>query len=95
MTQIEEARRGAITAEMEHVARREDLEPETVRAEVARGRMVIPANREHLRQGLEPMASASRPAARSTPTSATRRSPPTSPTSWPSSRPPSTSAPTR
>ncbi|HEX8199989.1 MAG TPA: phosphomethylpyrimidine synthase ThiC [Isosphaeraceae bacterium] len=55
MTQIEEARRGAITAEMEHVARREDLEPETVRAEVARGRMVIPANREHLRQGLEPM----------------------------------------
>src|SRR4051794_11470875 len=55
MTQIEEARRGAITPEMERVARREDLEPETVRAEVARGRMVIPANREHLKQGLEPM----------------------------------------
>ncbi len=55
MTQIEEARRGTITPEMEHVARRENLEPELVRSEVARGRMVIPANKEHLRQGLEPM----------------------------------------
>src|SRR5881397_923213 len=55
MTQIEEARRGRITPEMEYVARREKLEPETVRDEVARGRMVIPANREHLKQGLEPM----------------------------------------
>src|SRR5215213_5991811 len=40
---------------MEFVARRERIAPELVRAEVARGRMVIPANREHLRQGLEPM----------------------------------------
>jgi phosphomethylpyrimidine synthase len=55
MTQIEQARRGVITPEMAHVARREDLEPEVVRSEVARGRMVIPANREHLKQGLEPM----------------------------------------
>jgi phosphomethylpyrimidine synthase len=55
MSQIEQARRGEITPEMEHVARREGLEPELVRAEVARGRMVIPANVEHLRQGLEPM----------------------------------------
>src|SRR3954471_5793105 len=55
MTQIEEARRGIITPEIEHVARREGLEPELVRSEVARGRMVIPANREHLKQGLEPM----------------------------------------
>ena len=55
MTQIEEARRGRITPEMEFVARREGLEPETIRAEVARGRMVIPANSVHLRLGLEPM----------------------------------------
>src|SRR3954452_4197889 len=55
MTQIEEARKGRITPEMEFVARREKLEPETVRDEVSRGRMVIPANREHLKQGLEPM----------------------------------------
>jgi phosphomethylpyrimidine synthase len=55
MTQIEEARNGTITAAMHHVARREHLEPELVRAEVARGRMVIPANKVHLRLGLEPM----------------------------------------
>ena len=55
MTQIEEARLGRITPEMDYVARRESLEPGLVRDEVARGRMVIPANREHLKQGLEPM----------------------------------------
>jgi phosphomethylpyrimidine synthase len=55
MTQIEQARQGIVTPEMEHVARREQLEPETVRAEVARGRMVIPANVVHLGLGLEPM----------------------------------------
>ena len=55
MTQIEQVRLGMITAEMEYVARRENLEPELVRAEVARGRMVIPANKAHLPLGLEPM----------------------------------------
>jgi len=55
MTQIEEARRGTITPEMTYVANREQLDPELVRAEVARGRMVIPANKKHLRQGLQPM----------------------------------------
>ncbi len=55
MTQIEAARQGVVTPEMEYVARRENLEPELVRSEVARGRMVIPANKEHLRLGLEPM----------------------------------------
>jgi phosphomethylpyrimidine synthase len=56
MTQIEAARQGIVTPAMESVAQRERLEPETVRAEVARGRMVIPANRVHLDLGLEPMA---------------------------------------
>lgn len=55
MTQIEAARRGVITPEMEYVARREQLEPELIRAEVARGRMVIPANVNHLKLSLEPM----------------------------------------
>jgi phosphomethylpyrimidine synthase len=55
MTQIEQAQRGVITAEMEYVARRENIEPELVRSEVARGRMVIPANKEHLKLGLQPM----------------------------------------
>ncbi len=54
-TQIEQARQGIVTPEMEFVARRESLAPEHVRAEVARGRMVIPANTVHLELGLEPM----------------------------------------
>src|SRR6202049_2243590 len=52
-TQIHYARQGQITEEMEYVARRERLDPETVRDEVARGRMIIPANIHHL--NLEPM----------------------------------------
>ncbi|WP_406693566.1 phosphomethylpyrimidine synthase ThiC [Singulisphaera sp. Ch08] len=55
MTQIEKARQGIVTPEMEYVAGRENLEPELVRSEVARGRMVIPANIVHLKQGLQPM----------------------------------------
>lgn len=55
MTQIQEARQGNITPEMQFVARRENLDPELVRDEVARGRMVIPANTAHLAKGLEPM----------------------------------------
>jgi phosphomethylpyrimidine synthase len=55
-TQIEAARAGTITPEMEFVARRENLTPELVRDEVAAGRMVIPANQVHLRGKLEPMA---------------------------------------
>src|SRR5881296_4427932 len=41
---------------MEFVAQREDLDPELIRGEVARGRMVIPANIHHLTKKLEPMA---------------------------------------
>jgi phosphomethylpyrimidine synthase len=55
MTQIEQARAGNITQEMEYVAKRESLAPELVRSEVARGRMVIPANKVHLTKRLEPM----------------------------------------
>ena len=55
MTQIEQARAGIVTPQMEFVAERENLSPETIRSEVARGRMVIPANKHHLRGRLEPM----------------------------------------
>jgi phosphomethylpyrimidine synthase len=55
MTQIESARQGIVTPEMEFVAQREGLSPETIRDEVAIGRMVIPANRVHLAGRLEPM----------------------------------------
>ena len=55
MTQLEQALAGVITPEMQAVARDEQLQPESVRAEVARGRMVIPANIAHLAKGLKPM----------------------------------------
>ncbi|MGE5569076.1 MAG: phosphomethylpyrimidine synthase ThiC [Rhodospirillales bacterium] len=53
-TQMHYARKGFITEEMEFVAQRENISPELVRSEVARGRMVIPANVNHT--NLEPMA---------------------------------------
>ncbi len=54
-TQLIAARAGTITPEMQIVAQRENLKPELVRDEVARGRMVIPANIHHLKGKLEPM----------------------------------------
>src|SRR5262249_40392926 len=56
MTQIEAARKGTITDAMRYVAQREELAPDLIRDEVARGRMVIPANTVHLQKRLEPMA---------------------------------------
>ena len=53
MTQMDLARKGTISPAMRRVAAREDLDPETIRDEVARGRMVIPANVNHRR--LDPM----------------------------------------
>ena len=53
MTQIEAARRGDITPEMQYVANREQLDAELIRIEVAAGRMVIPANKVHLKKRLE------------------------------------------
>lgn len=55
MTQLESARAGQITPEMQYVARRENVSPELIRDEVASGRMVIPANKVHLAGRLEPM----------------------------------------
>jgi phosphomethylpyrimidine synthase len=47
VTQLHFARRGVVTPEMEFVAIRESVDPEFVRAEVARGRAIIPANINH------------------------------------------------
>jgi len=52
-SQMHYARQGIVTEEMEYVARRERLAPELVRDEVARGRLIIPANIHH--PELEPM----------------------------------------
>jgi phosphomethylpyrimidine synthase len=48
MTQLEAARAGLITEPMRRVATRENVSPEFIRDEVARGRLVIPANVRHL-----------------------------------------------
>jgi len=56
-TQLESARLGIITPEMQRVADREGhLTGAQVRDEVAAGRMVIPANKQHLTYKLDPMA---------------------------------------
>jgi phosphomethylpyrimidine synthase len=53
-TQMRYARDGVVTEEMAFVAAREKIAAELVQGEVARGRMVIPANVNHA--NLEPMA---------------------------------------
>ena len=53
LTQLAYARRGEITQEMRFIAIREGVDPELVRAEVAAGRAVVPANVNH--PEIEPM----------------------------------------
>ncbi|QLG50376.1 phosphomethylpyrimidine synthase ThiC [Natrinema halophilum] len=52
-TQIQAARDGTVTPEMERIAGRENRDPEFVREQVAEGQAVIPANRNH--DALDPM----------------------------------------
>jgi phosphomethylpyrimidine synthase len=47
VSQMHYARQGIVTPEMEFIAIRENCEPEFVRAEVARGRAIIPSNINH------------------------------------------------
>lgn len=57
ITQLEHARLGTVTPQMARVAEREGhLSPEQVRDEIAAGRMIIPANINHLAYQLDPMA---------------------------------------
>ena len=57
VTQLEQARLGVTTPQMIRVAEREGhLTALQVRDEIAAGRMVIPANRVHLKYKLDPMA---------------------------------------
>ncbi len=56
VTQLEFARLGVVTPQMERVAQREPhLSAEQVRDEVAAGRLIIPANITHLAHNLDPM----------------------------------------
>ncbi|MEA2642348.1 MAG: phosphomethylpyrimidine synthase [Chloroflexota bacterium] len=47
VSQLHYARRGIITPEMQFIAAREQMDPEFVRSEVARGRAIIPSNINH------------------------------------------------
>jgi len=53
VSQMHYARRGIVTEEMAFVAAREGVDPEFVRSEIARGRAILPANKNH--PELEPM----------------------------------------
>ena len=53
-TQMYYAKKGIITPDMEYVAKIEKLDVELVRSEIARGRLIIPANVNH--KNLVPMA---------------------------------------
>jgi phosphomethylpyrimidine synthase len=53
VTQLHWARAGVVTEEMAFAAAREGVDPEFVRAEIARGRAILPANVRH--PELEPM----------------------------------------
>ena len=53
VTQLHYARKGIITPEMEFIAIRENMKPEFVRDEIAKGRAIIPSNINHLES--EPM----------------------------------------
>ena len=46
-TQMDAARRGIVTPEMEIVAKKENLPVEKIRALVAEGKVAIPANKLH------------------------------------------------
>ena len=54
VTQMNFARNGYITEEMDFVAKKENLPSSLIMEEVARGRLIIPANINHL--NLEPMS---------------------------------------
>ncbi|MED4352923.1 phosphomethylpyrimidine synthase ThiC [Schinkia azotoformans] len=53
VTQLHYARKGIITPEMEFIAIRENMKPEFIRDEVAKGRAIIPSNINH--PEIEPM----------------------------------------
>jgi len=54
-TQLQQARAGIVTTAMEKVAATEAISGETIRTEVAAGRLVIPANTLHLKDNLQAM----------------------------------------
>ncbi len=46
-TQMDPARKGIVTGQMETVAQKEKMDPEALRGLIAEGKVIIPANRNH------------------------------------------------
>ena len=53
-TQLQIARGGTISDEVKFVAKTENVDAELIRDEIAAGRLVIPANKQHLKTNLMP-----------------------------------------
>jgi phosphomethylpyrimidine synthase len=54
-TQLQTAQTGTISDEVKFVAKAETIDAELVRDELAAGRLVIPANKLHLKTNLKPI----------------------------------------
>ncbi|PKL45961.1 MAG: thiamine biosynthesis protein ThiC [Planctomycetes bacterium HGW-Planctomycetes-1] len=54
-TQLKSARSSLITKQMKTVAENEGISPQTVRKEIAAGKLVIPANKIHIKKNLTPI----------------------------------------
>jgi len=54
-TQLQSARAGKVTDEVKFVAKAEGINSEVIRDEIAAGRLVIPANKLHLKTNLKPI----------------------------------------
>jgi phosphomethylpyrimidine synthase len=54
-TQLQSARAGKITDEVKFVAKEEGVAAEVIRDEIAAGRLVVPANKLHLKTNLKPI----------------------------------------
>lgn len=55
VTQLQSAKKGLITEQMRIVAENEGIDAELVRDELAAGRLIIPANKLHLKTNLKPI----------------------------------------
>ena len=54
-TQLQNSKAGTITEQIRFVAERENIDAELVRSELAGGRLVIPANKLHIKTNLKPV----------------------------------------
>lgn len=55
VTQLQNARTGKITSAVKFVAKTEGIDAEIIRDEITAGRLVIPANKLHLKTNLKPI----------------------------------------